>query len=117
MLARCEDGLAIRAGENLQLSRLEGDFSAAGDAWLSTDELLNLLSTSGGLNGRERRAAIACYLSAGEGWDEALKSLGGAFAPQGAEAEKIKPNKHDVNQRASEYLQWQGLKPAASDND
>ncbi|MEO7366169.1 MAG: hypothetical protein ABIW03_07615 [Sphingomicrobium sp.] len=98
------------------MSRLEGDFSAAGDASLSAEEL-NLLSASSGLDSRERQAAIACYLSAGEGWDEALKSLGGAFAPQGAEATEIKPNKHGVNQRASEYLQWPGLKPAASDND
>lgn len=99
------------------MSRLEGDFSSAGDASLSTEELVNLLSAGSGLNSRERQAAIACYLSAGEGWDEALKSLGGAFAPQDGEAEEIKPNKHDVNQRTSEYLQWPGLKPAASDND
>lgn len=98
------------------MSRLEGDFSAAGDA-LSTDELLDLLSASNGSNSRERKAAIACYLSAGEGWDEALKNLCGAFARQSDEAPEIKPNKYGVNQRTSEYLQWQGLKPAASDND
>jgi hypothetical protein len=102
------------------LSRFEGDFSAAGDASLSTAELLNLLSASSGLNSRERQAAIACYLSAGEGWDQALKTLRGAFASdaaQGAEAEVVKPNKRAVNQRTSEYLQWPALKPAASDND
>ncbi|MEO6581927.1 MAG: hypothetical protein ABIN68_03860 [Sphingomicrobium sp.] len=98
------------------MSRLDGNFSAAGDASLSTDEIVDLLSASG-LNSRERQAAIACYLSAGEGWDEALKSLGGAFAPHGTGVAEIKPNKHAVNQRTSEYLQWQGLKPADSDND
>ena len=102
------------------MSRFEGDFSAAGDASLSTAELLNLLGGATGLTGRERQVAIACYLSASEGWDEALKTLRGAFAsdaPQGAEAGEVKPNEHAVNQRASEYLQWPALKPAASDND
>jgi len=28
-----------------------------------------------------RDDAIACYLSGAEGWDEAVKRLGGAFAP------------------------------------
>ena len=102
------------------MSRFEGDFSAAGDASLSTAELLNLLSASGGLNSRERQDAIACYLSASEGWDKALRTLRGAFASdamQAAEGENVKANKRAVNQRASEYLQWPALKPAASDND
>jgi hypothetical protein len=102
------------------LSRFEGDFSAAGDAPLSTDELLNLLGGDNVLTGRERQEAIACYLSAGEGWDKALEALGGAFASDAAKAVQsceIKQNKRDVNQRASEYLQWHGLKPAGSDND
>ena len=32
---------------------------------------------------RLRQDAIACYLSGGEGWREAQKLLGGAFAPEG----------------------------------
>ncbi len=32
---------------------------------------------------RARQDAIACYHSGGEGWREALKLLGGAFAPEG----------------------------------
>ena len=31
---------------------------------------------------RERHEAIACYLSASEGWDEAVQRLGGAFAAE-----------------------------------
>jgi hypothetical protein len=102
------------------LSRFERDFSAAGDAPLSTTELLNLLGANTNLTGPERQEAIACYLSAGDGWDRALKTLRGAFASDAAQAVRasgIKPNKCDVNQRASEYLQWQALKPAGSDND
>lgn len=102
------------------MSRFEGDFSAAGDARLSTDELLNLLGGDSVLTGRERQEAIACYLSAGEGWDKALKALRGAFASDAAMAvpsSGIKQNERDVNQRASEYLQWHALKPSGSDND
>ena len=102
------------------MSRFEGNLSAAGDAPLSTDELLNLLAANPALSGRERQDAIACFLSASEGWDKALKALGGTFANEAGEVVKasgIKFDKRDVNQRASEYLQWHALKPADDDND
>lgn len=102
------------------MSRFEGDFSAAGDASLSSAELLNLISANTALTSRQRQEAIACYLSASEGWDKAMKTLRGAFASEvahRAEAEEIKANERAVNQRTSEYLQWPALKPAASDND
>ena len=102
------------------MSRFEGDFSAAGDAPLSNDELLNLIGGDSVLTGRERQEAIACYLSAGDGWDKALKALHGAFASDAAMAvpsSGIKQNERDVNQRASEYLQWHALKSAGTDND
>ena len=102
------------------MSRFEGDFSAAGDAPLSPAELLSLLSANAAPTGSERHAAIACYLSAGEGWHEALKALGGAFASEAADAVRSnggKRNEDDINQRASEYLQPQPLKNAGSDND
>jgi len=38
-------------------------------------------------------------------------------AAQTIRVREIKPNKRDVNQRTSEYLQWQALKPAGDDND
>ena len=102
------------------MSRFEGDFHAAGDAPLSKSDLLDLLAACSGMPSRESRDAIACYLSAGEGWDEALKSLGGAFATDAAVAVRLggEPlDKRGVNQRASEYLQWPSLKSAGSDND
>jgi hypothetical protein len=102
------------------LSRFEGDFAAAGKATLDARELLDLLAGCPDVQNGERRQAIACYLSASEGWDEALKRLRGAFASDAAEAVRqgrIKRDKRAVNQRASEYLQWPALKPAGTDND
>ena len=102
------------------MSRFEGDFHAAGDAPLSKSELLDLLAACSGVPSRESRDAIACYLSASEGWHEALKSLRGAFANDAAAAVRLGCNqqdKHEINQRASEYLQWPALKHAGSDND
>jgi len=101
------------------LSRFEGDFSAAGQAPLSTSELLDLLAASSAMPSEQRQQAIACYLSASEGWHEALKALRGAFATNAAAAVKLgnAKNVRDINQRASEYLQWQALKPTGSDND
>ncbi len=101
------------------MSRFEGDFSAAGQAPPSTSELLDLLAASSAMPSEQRQQAIACYLSASEGWHEALKALRGAFATNAAAAVKLgnAKNVRDINQRASEYLQWQALKPTGSDND
>ena len=102
------------------MSRFEGNFAAAGGAPLGNGELCDLLTAFSALQGRERQEAIACYLSASEGWDKAIKSLGGAFATDLATAGRLsaaKGDKRDINQRASEYLQWQALKPAETDND
>jgi hypothetical protein len=102
------------------LSRFEGDFAAAGEGPLDPLELLDLRAAYSSTTGCDRREAIACYLSAGEGWDEALKALRGAFASEAAAAVRNcgkGRNKREINQRASEYLQWPGLKPAGTDND
>ena len=102
------------------MSRFEGDFAAAGGAPLSSGELSELIRTFSALSDRKRQEAIACYLSASEGWDEAMKALGGAFATDAAQAARSGPDegdKRDINQRASEYLQWQAFKPAGTDND
>ena len=106
-------------GRGLGLSRFEGDFSAAGQAPLSKSELLNLLTAAPATSSGERQQAIACYLSASEGWHEALKALHGAFATDAAAAVKLggANNVREINQRASEYLQCQALKPTDSDND
>ena len=44
------------------------------------DELLGLLGDAAAESCRDRQEAIACYLSASEGWSEAVQRLGGAFA-------------------------------------
>lgn len=41
---------------------------------------------------RDRQEAIACYLSASEGWSEAVQRLDGAFA---AEVRELKDRKAD----------------------
>ena len=61
------------------MARHERDFRTGAEEPLSLDELLALLGGADG-EGPSREDAIACYLSAGEGWREAMKRLGGAFA-------------------------------------
>jgi hypothetical protein len=53
--------------------------------------LLLLLEQNDG-DERERQDAIACYLSASEGWADAVRRLGGNFAN---EAQKLKERKAD----------------------
>jgi len=62
------------------LARFEKDFERSDEAQLSLDELLDLLAVTGDGGGQSREDAIACYLSGSEGWRDAVKSLGGAFA-------------------------------------
>ena len=61
------------------LARLEREFGASAAKPLSLNQLLELL---GPANGDEvsRRQKIACYLAGADGWEEALRELGGAFA-------------------------------------
>ena len=89
------------------MSRFERDFEAAGQA-------------PPGAVPDDQRAAIACYLSAGEGWREALKALRGAFASGSAATPAARgtgQHEREINHRTSEYLQWPGLKKAETDND
>ena len=72
------------------MSRHEGDFRNSVDAPLSLEELVALLRGDPDGDDRARQHAIACYLSAGEGWREAVKQLGGAFAPKGQELRERK---------------------------
>ena len=53
---------------------------ADGESALSLRELLDLLGEQSGCDERSREHAIACYLSGGDGWREAVKILGGTFA-------------------------------------
>jgi hypothetical protein len=62
------------------LARHEGDFQADAEATLSLEDLLALLAPGADSDERSRQDAIACYLSGGDGWRDALKMLGGTFA-------------------------------------
>jgi hypothetical protein len=53
------------------------------EAPLSLDDLLALLGSGADVDERSREDAIACYLSGGEGWRDAVKVLGGTFAEEG----------------------------------
>ena len=62
------------------MARHEGEFKAAAETSLETEELVRALSRAESAGDRERQAAIACLLSASEGWRKAATRLGGAFA-------------------------------------
>ena len=64
------------------MARHEGNFRAGAEATLSLDELLALLGADGVEGAVTREDMIACALSASEGWQEAVKKLGGAFAEE-----------------------------------
>ncbi|HEY6048830.1 MAG TPA: hypothetical protein VIV07_07280 [Sphingomicrobium sp.] len=63
------------------MARHEGDFRTQAKAPLSLDEFLTLLGDGAAEDPRRREDAIACYLSGSDGWRDAVKLLGGAFAP------------------------------------
>ena len=65
------------------MAKHEGEFEASAEASLEMGELLRALARAESANDRERQAAIACLLSASEGWRNAAKRLGGAFAEGG----------------------------------
>jgi hypothetical protein len=65
------------------LARHEGEFQAAAETSLEMEELLRALASADSASERERQAAIACLLSASEGWRDAVERLGGAFAEGG----------------------------------
>ena len=62
------------------MARFDGNLKAAGKTELNVDELLAALSISPAGGARARQAAIACFLSASEGWRDARDTLQGTFA-------------------------------------
>ena len=68
------------------MARHEGDFEAAAETSLEMGELVRALRRAESAGDRERQAAIACLLSASEGWRKAAERLGGAFAENGTTA-------------------------------
>jgi len=71
------------------LARHERDFRHP-EKPLSLDELLLLLGDQASTDERSREDAIACYLSASDGWREAMKQLGGTFAERSSELRQCK---------------------------
>ena len=61
------------------MAKHEGEIRSGDEEPLSLNDLLELLNASG-VEERDRENAIACYLSAGEGWREAMRKISGAFA-------------------------------------
>jgi hypothetical protein len=72
------------------LARHEGNFRGDAEEPLSLNELLSLLGAAPNGEPRSREDIIACALSAGEGWQEAVKRLGGAFAEEEAKLRERK---------------------------
>ena len=66
------------------MARHEGNFRESAREPLSVDELFALLAKFEKDEGLSREDAIACALSASEGWQDAVKRLGGAFASAAA---------------------------------
>ena len=66
------------------MARHESDFGEKAREPLSLTELLELLGSGAGIEESSREDAIACYLSGGDGWKDAVKRLGGTFAEEAA---------------------------------
>jgi len=81
--SRLEDSGEEAAGGK-GLARHEGDFRGQAEGPLGLDELLALLASAEEGDGGARKDAIACALSASDGWQEAVRRLGGAFAAHAA---------------------------------
>ena len=62
------------------MARFDGKLKAAGEAKLDIDELFSAFPGAGEAVARGRQDAIACFLSASEGWEEARGALKGTFA-------------------------------------
>ena len=72
------------------MARHERDFCADAEAPLSLEDLLALLARRDDSDERSRQDAIACFLSGGDGWRDAIKVLGGAFAGEETGLKELK---------------------------
>lgn len=75
-----------------ELSRHEGKFTAADESPIDIAELLAAMGAQSAIAARDRQKAIACFLSGGDGWRDALDILGGAFAEEPPRS-KLRPGK------------------------
>ena len=72
------------------MARHEGNFRESAEAPLSLNELIALLGADGNGEPQSREDMIARALSAEEGWQDAVKRLGGAFAEDEAKLRERK---------------------------
>lgn len=72
------------------MARYEGDFRPADAKPLEIDELLALLDGNSPSPEPAKGSARACYLSSSDGWRDAVKQLGGAFADGIASLSEVK---------------------------
>ena len=68
------------------MARFEGKFDANGGQPMEFEELLGLLLADAPGRSAAIDHARACYLSSSDGWRDAVKELGGAFADIGKAA-------------------------------
>ena len=72
------------------MARYDGRLTAAGETAIDAAELLAALGAQAAVSPDERKQAIVRYLSASEGWDDALTVLRGAFADEhGSGAQRL----------------------------
>ncbi len=64
------------------MSRNEGKIAGRAAAAVEAAEILAALGREAALARPSRKDAISCYFAAGEGWKEASRLLGGAFADE-----------------------------------
>ena len=74
------------------MSRHERNFRESVEAPLSLEDIVQLLRDETEGDESKRQHAIACYLSGGEGWRDAVKQLGGTFA---AKEQELRERKTD----------------------
>ncbi len=67
------------------MSRIDKTIEGISDEPVDADEILAALHKEGVAGAPRRSDAVSCYLSASDGWKEALAVLGGAFAPSRGE--------------------------------
>lgn len=70
------------------LARQEPNIRASARTELDADGLFSINRRGEPPADRERQEAIACVLSASDGWDSALRRLGGTFASTGLRVRK-----------------------------
>ena len=72
------------------MARHERDFRDSAEAPLTLDELVMLVAQHMPEEAEPRADAVARYLARADGWHEAVKQLGGAFAEEEAGLSKDK---------------------------